>query len=343
MSSSMTSSSLFSRARAHTAVMPSPKKLRGFLALPGEIRNGIYSYYFGSEYHCEITAQGSQFKQRRPHTIKLWSGLAARKDHASRPDTKPGMPALNIVRFSGPLGLQTNWLGSPYALSLTCKQVHLETAAFLYSKTVFIFDAPKRILNFFNVVPSTSLDKITKLHFHYDTYGPPHRADHQVWQAKHSQSWFNACKAASKKLTGLQELQVWAQLHDSAPKFSLREKWITPLLQFQRHTRCTSRMKAVDDAAAATASPKANDTHTSYLENVQVHIRTRWSHSPLTAFLNNKRLAQASTELHVLYGHAVSLAIKGAKEEEAMAAFDAAWGGKYRQWRHHLQFAQTGW
>lgn len=79
------------------------------------------------------------------------------------------------------------------------------------------------------------------------------------------------------------------------------------------------------------------------LETVKIHIQTRWSKDPLEVFLNNQRLARASTELHVLYGQAVSLAIKGAREEEAMAAFNAAWEGKYKHWKHHLQFAPTGW
>lgn len=139
-----------------------------------------------------------------------------------------------------------------------------------------------------------------------------------------------ACKTASKKLINLQQLQIWVQIHDCAPKFSLREKWIKPLLQFRRLTygkACTN--DHVDNSVL--------------LETVKIHIQTRWSKDPLGMFLNNQRLARASTELHVLYGQAVSLAIKGAREEEAMTAFNAAWEGKYKQWKHHLQFAPTGW
>jgi hypothetical protein len=76
---------------------------------------------------------------------------------------------------------------------------------------------------------------------------------------------------------------------------------------------------------------------------VDVYIQTPWSQRPLTAFNNNPGLVRASTELHRLYGQAVSLAIRGAKEEEAMAGFNAAWEGEYAVWRHHLQFARTGW
>ncbi|EUC44532.1 hypothetical protein COCMIDRAFT_27146 [Bipolaris oryzae ATCC 44560] len=330
------SPSLFSRA--HRPPIYSQKQLRGFLALPGEIRNQIYEYYFDREHHCEVAAKGGRFKQREPHTIKLCSGLSSQKywTVCSGSESDDSL-APCVVRFSVSLGkyimvhgLQTNWLSSLYALSLVCKQVHLETTKFLYCKTVFIFDAPKRMHSFFGVVSSASLQNITKLHLHYNTYGHPQRTDHQVWQDKHTQSWSKACKAASKKLSNLQQLQIWVRIHDCAPKFSLREKWIKPLLQFRRLTcgkACTNN--DVDNAML--------------LETVRIHVQTRWSKDPLAVFLNNQRLARASTELHVLYGQAVSLAIKGAREEEAMAAFNAAWEGKYKHWKHHLQFAPTGW
>lgn len=145
-----------------------------------------------------------------------------------------------------------------------------------------------------------------------------------------------ACKATAKNLTGLQQLEIHVQIHDSAPKFNLRERWIAPLLQFRTLTR------AKDEATIKVATASAPHRH-SALQKVKVHVQTCWSKSPLTAFLNNRKLAQASTHLHVLYGEAVSLAIKGAKEEEAMTAFNAAWEGEHAEWRHHLQFAQTGW
>ncbi|KAJ5064797.1 hypothetical protein J3E72DRAFT_164144, partial [Bipolaris maydis] len=328
--------SLFSRA--HRPAVYTQKQLRGFLALPGEIRNQIYKYYFDQEHHCEVAAKGSRFKQREPQTIKLCSGISSQQDRTLQPGSESyNSLAPSVVRFSRSLGkyimvhgLQTNWLGSLYSLSLVCKQVYVETIRFLYCKTVFIFDAPKRMHSFFGVVPSTSLQNITKLHLHYNTYGHPQRTDHQIWQDKHTQSWYKACEAASKKLINLQQLQIRAQIHDCAPKFSLREKWVEPLFQFRRLTCGKTRTNGHVDNIV-------------FLKTVKVDIQTRWSKDPLAVFLNNQRLARASTELHVLYGQAVSLAIKGAREEEAMAAFNAAWEGKYKHWKHHLQFAQTGW
>ena len=188
------SPSLFSCA--HRPAMRPPKRQRGFLALPGEIRNQIYTYYFDQDYRCEVVAKGSQLKDWESRTIKLRSGLASCQDENVGLGARPNEIPPTVVRFSRPLGkynivhgLQTNWLSSLYALSLVCKQVYLETASFPYSKTVFVFDAPKRMYRFFGTVSSASLQQITKLYLHYNTYGPPERTNHQVWQDRHHQSW----------------------------------------------------------------------------------------------------------------------------------------------------------
>jgi len=146
------------------------------------------------------------------------------------------------------------------------------------------------------------------------------------------------CKTASKKLVNLQHLTIWAQIHDCAPKFTLREKWIQPLLQFRRSSR--QREMAGN---TATADPAQSIRRHSTFQSVNVHVQTRWSKGTLAAFRNNRRLARASTALHVLYGQAISLAIMGATEDEAMAGFKAAWEGEHTEWRYHLQFARMGW
>lgn len=190
----MTTTSLFSRA--HRPGVSAPKKIRGFLALPGEIRNQIYNYHFDSERRCEIAGKGSKFTQRKPQTVKLSSNLISTNNNTSAPDSESNSVPLTVVRFSGLLGkynaaqgLQTNWSGSLSALSLVCKKIYIETATFLYQKTVFVFDAPKRIENFFKFASSIHMECITKLHLHYDTYGHPWETKDLIWQEKHSQSW----------------------------------------------------------------------------------------------------------------------------------------------------------
>jgi hypothetical protein len=60
-------------------------------------------------------------------------------------------------------------------------------------------------------------------------------------------------------------------------------------------------------------------------------------------FKYNAPLARASIDLHRLFGEAISRAILGSTEEEAMVGFKEAWEGKYHMWKHHLRFAKTGW
>ena len=75
----------------------------------------------------------------------------------------------------------------------------------------------------------------------------------------------------------------------------------------------------------------------------RVHLRTSWSKNPLFIFRGNTGLADACTNSHVLFGQAISSAILGATEDEAMADFATAWNITYRPWQFHLQFASTGW
>ncbi|RMZ74179.1 hypothetical protein GMOD_00005042 [Pyrenophora seminiperda CCB06] len=188
----MAASSFFSRA--HRRAVHTPKKRSGFLALPGEVRNQIYSYYFESDHHCEVVAKGHQLRQqKKPRTVKLSSALTTPSPLLPAPSTPDTIPVIRFSRCLGKYnviqGLQTNWRRSLYALSLVCQQVYAETATFLYRKTVFIFNAPKRMANFFHVVHSTRLDYITKLRLHYDTYGPPKSTHDIIWQDKHGRSW----------------------------------------------------------------------------------------------------------------------------------------------------------
>ncbi len=47
--------------------------------------------------------------------------------------------------------------------------------------------------------------------------------------------------------------------------------------------------------------------------------------------------------LHRLFGEAISLAILGASEEDAMAGFKEAWDGRHKEWQHHLNYSDTDW
>lgn len=319
-----TSTSLFSRARPGK---PTIKKVRGFLSLPGELRNQIYQYCFEADrvFRCEIAAKGSKLVEERTKkkTVKLWAGAFATDHQVLKYDAvvKKDDPPTVIIRMSRQLGkytavqgLQTKWSTSLFAINLVCKQLHAETLPYIYTKTTFVFDASTRIINFLNVVPKTNLEHITKLHLHYTTYGCPRMLNDRIWQEKHNKSWISACSSASKKLTGLRTLKIWLFVTENAVRFNLREPWVSPLLQFRRRKW--------------------------RLDTVNIDFRTRWSGC---TFDGRQEVARASEHLHRLFGGAIRDAILGAKEHEAMGAFKETWDGEYHMWQFHLGYARTGW
>jgi hypothetical protein len=309
---------LFSRAKSGN---PTIKKPRGFLSLPGEIRNQVYAYYFESSICCEVVASGRQISSRKLRTVKLWAGAFHHTGQVLKhtPETKRDAPitirmSRRLGKYTVVQGLQTNWHGSLYALNLVCKLLHAETVAFLYRKTVFVFDAPKRVCNFLAVVSQPRLECIARMEMHYSTYGCPKLAKDVVWQEKHHGSWVQACKTAARKMGGLRELKVWMRVNQDPLRFSLRETYVAPVLQFRRLA--------------------------GKLERVEIDFCTALSGN---SFRGNQRLAMASGELHRLFGQAIGKAIMGAKEEEAMSGFREMWEGKYKVWQYHLGFARTGW
>jgi hypothetical protein len=126
------------------------------------------------------------------------------------------------------------------------------------------------------------------------------------------------------------------QVHEDFPKFTLREKWLTPFVQFRRF----SYPKQL--ASHDTASNLLVDRQ-SGLQVVKVRVRTQWTRNVEVYWADNKRLIEACKDLHQLYGEAIGLAITGSTEEEAMTGFVAACKGKHAEWRNHLPFIRRVW
>lgn len=315
------------------------------MSLPGEIRNQVYTHYFAPSFRCEFAAEGFQFHSPQSRTVKLWSGLVHSEHKPYKYETQEAPQQPTTIRISRPLGqynivkgLNTNWASSIYALNLVCKQIYGETNAYLYNKTVFAFNAPKRINAFLSLVPQTNLTLITKLQLHYTTYGEPVNSCDCIWKAKHLSSWSRACRSAAKKLLNLKTLEVDIHHPNHAPKFNLREPWLLPILQFRRLSR-KSKASVENTQPSSLALTHLEAQANKTLTNVRVRISTTCSDS----FGGNDALTRASRHLHELFGQAVELAIRGAGEEEAMEGFMEAWEGRYAVWKHHLQFARTGW
>ncbi|KAF2740548.1 hypothetical protein EJ04DRAFT_455774 [Polyplosphaeria fusca] len=329
--------SLFSRARPG---MPAPKKrIRGFLGLPGELRNKIYDYYFEEDLRVEFAAKGTELIQARPpnNIVKLRLNLvdqggARRNSPVAKVEKGPKTLRMSrcLGRYQRVHSLATLWESSLCALIYVCKQIYSEALSFLYRHANFVFAAPKRIKNYMDIVPQQNLVCMTKLELHYNTYGSPLLEQHRVWPEKHRESWMSASKQATKKLVNLKQLKLWIHVHERSVLLDLRQPWLQPILQFRR-LNCPFQK--------ASASPQTNVRQP--LEVVNVRFKTFWSGPH--RFSTNFRLAKASVDLHQLFAQAISLFIIGKSEDTAMAGFKEAWEGKYSEWRHHLNYSATGW
>jgi hypothetical protein len=158
---------------------------------------------------------------------------------------------------------------------------------------------------------------LTKLELHYTTYGCPALMKDRTWQDKHIESWRRTCARVSKTLINLHTLKIYIKLHHDPLRFNLRQPWVAPLLQFRRLTQRNTK-----------------------LQTIGIDFKTRLSSNH---FFGNHPLVKASEDLHQKFGSAISKAIRGVKEEEAMKEFKEAWEGEHAMWQYHLGFGKTGW
>ncbi|KAL6706876.1 hypothetical protein ACN47E_005019 [Coniothyrium glycines] len=314
------------------------RKKRGFLGLPGELRNMIYEFYFRANLRCEIVAQSHTFEEPPRRIFKLSSNVLRSQmkvsingEESSEPWTCVRLSRL-LGQYNVVKGLQTSWPTSLVALHLVCRLLLNEVLIFMYRETQFCFNAPKRINNFLGVISTSNLQNITKLQLHYSTYGQPSAHCDKVWQQKNHKSWLVSFRSAAKNLVNLKELEIWVCVNDVAPKLSLREEWVQPLLQFRRLTRHKSLL-AIERSSSSQKG----------LQLVKVHVRTHAVDLIERSDGQGGSLPRAGRELEAIFGQSIGLAILGTKEGEAMAAFNEAWEGRHRSWQHHLGFAGTGW
>ncbi|CAI6341710.1 unnamed protein product [Periconia digitata] len=316
---------------------PKPEMRCGFLLLPGEVRNQIYQYYFQDDFRCEIAANHPSFDQlaRTSSTkIKLCVGIAKTAVNDLY-RTKTDLDRLNptTIRVSKRLANRhqrvrretTRWETSLCPLILVCKLIYNETVSFLYRSTAFVFDAPKRFLNFFDAIRLRHMSCITKLELHYTPYLAPKRIEGgKDFTKAHHTAWTGMCKTASRKLVNLQNLKIYIFGGSPHRFFDLRQEIVQPFLQFRR-----------------LSMPSQQTKYPPTLKMVKVEFTSYWSRE--RAFIGNKALVEASKNLHKLYGDAIAKAVMGATESDAMAELMEAWEGEYARFRHHLGFLETGW
>jgi hypothetical protein len=325
--------------------MAPPKKVRGFLGLPGEVRNQIYGYYFQDPFRAEIASKDQLFKRRPPPTFKLCLPIADKngvifkdKPRAVEPTPQTVCTPHALGRYIRVHGMSTKWDTSLCPLILVCKQIYNETLVLLYHNTTFVFVSAQRIQNFVKVLPKPNLELVTKLQVHYLCYGDPRMTTHKRFKDKHHDSYLSAFKAASKALVNLQGLEIWIQTRHKRVYLYLARPDLEPVLQFRR-LNCGKRRSFGTPAESTTPSSSPSRQPVGPLQRVKVHfstpMRRKWAHNPSQDILYPPRILRLQTvtlRLHDLFGNAIARAILGWSREDAMAELKAYWDEQEEDW-----------
>lgn len=309
-----------------------PKKsCSRFLALPAELRNLVYDFYFQVGFFVELVAQGTNLDARRRKTIKLCLSSVAGDGKLYKKEGFQGKSATDLkptLRMSRLLGsysrvneIDTNWAKSYSPILLICKQIYSEVIVMLYANTTFIFNASNRLSNFLAMVPKPNLAWVKKLRLHYSTYGNPNQTSLATFKTKHCTSWTKTCTKASKLFSSLQELRITLHVTDTPLHFDLRQTWLLPILQFRRLTR-----PRISRPGITTPGP---------LKDIQIDLSTFYTR-PFIWY--NSQLEEACKDLHALFADAIRKRVLGIGEEDALSEYKKAWEGKYEEWQHHLHF-----
>lgn len=230
------------RARKGDWIVPSPlhesvqKEQTGpchFLRLPGELRNQIYTYAFGSpqEFHIQSLAKNKglthsrAFKPRKEKTADALDGAATEKrrrrfDLARRLNSKE-LPA----EYQTPPGMAT--------LLLVSRQIHRETWHTFYARNTFIFTSHKVLRRFLSALNPHYKGAIQRLKLQYQTYGEPYHTENQQWKDVADSSWVQACWRAAEEMSGIEELHIKLRINDCPLRLNLEAGWVEPLLAFR--------------------------------------------------------------------------------------------------------------
>lgn len=323
-----------------------------FLELPGELRNRIYYFYFCAGNELALAAPTTQLHPKPVKTIKLCVTSTLGRVYRTHDEgnslgdnkskdkyqTRPLIQSRIMGRYLRVHGASTNWATSLNAVSLVNKQMYAETLPLLYAATHFISASPKRVLNFLTYITPNAAAWIRTLELTYTTYGNPPPLHLAHLRRKHIDSWTAMCRLTGKLLLGLEDLRVWIHVTAAPLHMDLRQDWVAPLLQFRRLTVGKSPSPSVSPCP----SPKlikvvttGEAPHKTRLINIDVKLSStytqpfRWAHPAPEV---------ACFELHRLFGEAITKAILGLNEKDAMEEWEEAWNETYADWRHFLKF-----
>lgn len=190
--------------------------MTGFLDLPGEIRNRIYTLIF----------------PERQLLLRFFHPKKALKSTSGRPGPESSKRLKQLYAVSLPLndgGHHQREIGLPAQLLRVSCKLYEEIMPLLYSSVALHFESMKAVNCFLNGASSQGMEYLTKLAITHRGYGEPNQTGHTRWKKLHDERWLATCKRIAKEMTGIQHLKLSLQICDWPCQLNLSASWAKPL------------------------------------------------------------------------------------------------------------------
>jgi hypothetical protein len=190
--------------------------MTGFLDLPGEIRNRIYTLIFPKQ----------QILLRFFHHKKSFKSTSGGPCSDS---SKRNRQLYAVSVQPNDAGHHQHELVFSAQLLRVCRKIHDETLPLLYTSTALHFESMRAINCFLNGASSQGMGYTTQLAITHHGYGEPVLTSDAIWKAKHDHRWLATCKEIAKTMKGIQHLKLCLQICDWPCQLNLSAKWAKPL------------------------------------------------------------------------------------------------------------------
>ncbi|KAL5001437.1 hypothetical protein BDV10DRAFT_6248 [Aspergillus recurvatus] len=184
--------------------------------LPGEIRNKIYSYVFGTQ-RVEISRYMDETTCNHYH---LTHKLLAPRD----PETQ------NLTSLPYRSGKIQTQLSVPFVSTL----LYRDTLCLLYDCTQFVFVSSKCVKRFLDRVPERVQAVIKHVELRHTMYNEPSLLRHRELKIRSDKNWYLLCERISSDLRALRVVHVDMMVFDAAVGLNVGESWSLPLLALGR-------------------------------------------------------------------------------------------------------------
>ncbi|KAF2749806.1 hypothetical protein M011DRAFT_465478 [Sporormia fimetaria CBS 119925] len=264
---------------------------KGFLDLPPELRNMIYTLYIGAGFRSEIAVKDIT---PRPNKVRIWRPMFSDPEQgpykyqpAAKRDTTLRKPSYSARAAQPGLLSETKWKSSFCALLLVCRKIKSEVITLLYSNTTFVFGSHQSLRHFLARVPDWNLRWVVKVRLEAVLYGEPSLRENHHFKRKFAEACFQVYTNLVNKCTKLEAVS----LHMYVGSIDLRT-----LLSDEY----TKTLKAFSKAKA--------------LNSLKANIVSRWSNHACR--VDNTRFHELVWSYHRNLGRQIELLIRGRLEDK---------------------------